>query len=132
MASVFVVIFVVGLEVFCLLFGLGLSDTEAPALAWSVWQQALWLIPLAGLAAAWSVGRRSRRSRAGNRAFGVASVLVGSVLSLVWAQRVAAFRDNRELVYAAMVAGMALTSALFLLSAGILLLSTSTPKRAPD
>jgi hypothetical protein len=121
--------FVLGLELLCLLAGLGLSEADAPLAVWKVWQLALLSIPVTGFAAAWGFSRLRRATR-GQIITGGLGSLLGLLAAGYWTMQVNAMRAQAESLLGGMVASLALMAALLLLSAGLALLRVSR-RRAP-
>ncbi len=122
--------FVVALEFFCLLFGLGLSEAEASRAAWLEWERALWTIPICGFLGIWLRRRAPGRAQT-ERFWGGIGSLLGLLLTISWGVKIFTRGSETEISTLRLVAALALMPSLLLLSAGLQKLFAPPPNRVP-
>ncbi len=130
MAGWLLVAFVIGLEFFCLLFGLGFSEADTPRQVWQVWEHALWAIPLTGLLGIWLLQRKPGRSPH-DRFLGSLVSLSGGLCVLYWGLQAITAYSGTEKSVLRLIAALALMPALLLLSAGVKRLVLGRSRNTP-
>lgn len=118
MAGWLLVAFVIGLEFFCLLFGLGFSEADTPRQVWQVWEHALWAIPLTGLLGVWLLQRKPGHA-SNDRLLGGLVSLIGGLCILYWGLQAITAHSGTDKSVLRLIAALALMPALLLLSAGV-------------
>lgn len=125
MVGCILLMFLAGLELFCLSIGAGLFEAEVSREVRRLWIQSLWSIPLTGLAAVCAMSRRARKRIV---LVAVLACLFGAAASGYWAWQTVVNKLEAARLEGSLIASLALAPSLLLLSAGL----TDLFRRSPS